>query len=899
MHIQKQVYADLLYESIKKHENRPCLHIKRNGVYRTWRYRDFHDDCCKLVSALQKQGFTDGFNGVVIGENTPEWIIAYHAIFIAGGCTVPIDPNLPADEIRDIFSATQACVVFCSSTFAPLIEKFREEFSFIRLVVLLEEEPQNTPPAYQEFIAQGDGTFRAFERVFSPDDPIAVLFTSGTTGKPKGVVLMQKNYITAGVYGVPRMHLTEKDCVCAILPLYHVFGFAACVAGPLLGGLSVVCVPQIKGPLIMEALKDKKVSMLPAVPKMLMMFHDTIVKNVRAKGLLVYLMFTLLRFVSWSAGSILGNSFRVKLFSSVHAGFGGHLRTIISGGASLPKKYFNSFRLMGFNIVEGYGLTETFGPITLCPLHDQRQGSVGPVLPENEMKLDTPDTDGNGEVLLRGICVFKGYYNDPEATKAVFTNDGWFLSGDLGKIDKKGFLYLAGRSKDIIVMESGKNVYPDELEAYYGESESIEEIGVFGLLLNNKEIIAAVVVPSMKIRKKYPVAQAHDIILRELNRLGKNRPSYKKISDAVVTYQPLPRTSTRKIKKHELRSIFRTLKKSPRSATQLKPKLSAAEEHTMHTEEFKQIAALLKKNSNKKDISITPQTSLAYELDIDSLKFLDIIYALEEHFSVTIPEDTIVKAETVGDLFTIITDIKNEKSPGAKEHTTIRQRITDTDTVALPPLHTASAAYTLTCMAFDFWLKKAWHFSVHDQSRIPTDSPVLFAANHQSYLDIVILIRSLPKTIARRTYVLGKRELTNNRLLTPLIRWGNMIAVEREGDIVEALKAAIAALKQGSNVIIFPEGTRSETGTLQQFKSGIGLLMQETSVPVVPVKIQGSFAIWPKGKRPKLFISPSAGLSVTFGTPLTIDKIKEQSNFSAPPDEHQITQYLQRFIETM
>jgi long-chain acyl-CoA synthetase len=356
------------------------------------------------------------------------------------------------------------------------------------------------------------------------------------------------------------MKVGPGDTMMAVLPLYHVFGACACLAAALCGGLDIVLIPSVKGSLILEGLREKQVSVLPAVPKMLSLFYNNIEQKVKARGRAARALFGALTFLSIILGPLLGRSFRKKLFSSVHETFGGRLSLVISGGAALQKKYFNGFRLMGFTILEGYGLSETFGAITLCPADDPRQGSVGVTFEENEVRIDSPDASGIGEVCFRGANVFPGYYNNDELTKNAFDADRWFHTGDLGRIDKDGFVYLVGRSKDLIVLDSGKNVYPDELEEFYSASGAIEELGVFSARFRDREIAAALVVPSEEIRKNNTRGEAFEIIRSEIIRLGRDLPTYKKITDFAVVYDPLPRTTTKKIKKHEVRELYYSIK---------------------------------------------------------------------------------------------------------------------------------------------------------------------------------------------------------------------------------------------------------------------------------------------------------------------------------------------------
>ena len=520
--------------------------------------------------------------------------------------------------------------------------------------------PSTIKPGTPSFASYSDGEkdpVDAFSGSFSPDDPMVIIFTSGTTGKPKGVVLLQKNFCAACLYAVPRMQVDSNDTVCAVLPLHHVFGCAASMVAALYSGMDIVCVPAVKGPLILEALNDKGVTYLPAVPKMLQLFFESILHNVRKKGPAVRTLFGGMQGVSSTVGEVLGEGFKRKLFSSVHKGFGGKLRLIISGGASLNATCWKGFRRMGFTIVEGYGLTETFGPITVCPGTRPRLGSVGPVIGENEVCIADADQNGIGEVLLRGICLFGGYYRNDALTREVIDNDGWFHSGDLGRLDKNGFLYLSGRKKDLIVLDSGKNVYPDELEEYYGASPLVEEIGVFGIEQHGKEIVAAIIVPDPAVRKGKSMQQAADQISDDLLRLGKNQPVYRRINDFVVSYTPLPRTTTKKLKKNELRNMYLAMKRKPDSHAVPAMELSVIEMALRESSEYRFVINGIHRLAPETAIDhLSPRSHLEIDCGLDSLDRLDLLGSIEKELSIVIPEKVYDRMETVGELVTYLKD---------------------------------------------------------------------------------------------------------------------------------------------------------------------------------------------------------------------------------------------------
>jgi long-chain acyl-CoA synthetase len=660
------LYTDLLHDVCVRHKGSDCLHIKRDGQYKTWTYGDFHRDLDKLSSVLKKYGLKKGATAAVIGENTPEWVIAYHAILLTGACTVPIDPNIPAAEVEAIIALTGARVVFCSPAYVPFFRTLRKQASYLEKIVVLSPDWTGDEPGFYRILSDGNPDHDGFSEPFDPGDPMVIIFTSGTTGKPKGVVLCQKNYTTVGNHAIPRMELTSGDTVLAVLPLHHVLGFAASVAGPLLGGMDIVLVPAIKGPLILEALRDKQVTMMPAFPKLISTFYENIQLNVRKKGVAARLVFGILTLLARTGGSVFGIRFRRRLFASVHKSFGGKLRVIISGGAALEEKYWNGFQTMGFNILEGYGLTETFGPITVCPFGDPRLRSVGPILPENEIKIASPDAGGIGEVLLRGLCVFKGYYKSDELTRETFDSGGWFMTGDLGRLDRDGFLYLLGRKKDVIVLDTGKNVYPDDIEDFYLRSPLIEEIGVFGIRHDGREIVAAAIVPNKEIRKSQSVKQATETVRAELGRVAKEMPSYRRISDFIVVFQPLPRTTTRKIRKTDIASMFSAIKSNGKPRSPGVEQLSVIEAGMMESAEFTGIVrSIVEVSGRLRGRAITPRTVFKIDLGLDSLDHVALVNHLENAFSITIPDQEFDKAETIADLVTLVREKKSAPSSDA------------------------------------------------------------------------------------------------------------------------------------------------------------------------------------------------------------------------------------------
>jgi long-chain acyl-CoA synthetase len=895
-------YTDLLRNSLAEHASLPCFHVKRDNEWQTWTYEDFHNSINRITDALRKNGFKDKDNGIVIGENSPEWVVMYHSYFIAGGCTVPVDPNIPASELQEIIKVTGASFIACTKSHADLLVRLKPEMPTVKKIILLDIEKIKNTTTFKDFSSMGSVKFNAMDRKFGPQESHVIIFTSGTTGKAKGVVLNQGTFVSTPLHAAPRMKINSNDTMLALLPLNHVFGAGACIAAAMSVGIDLVFVNELKAPVILEAIREKHVTILPAVPKMITLFYNSIERTVKSRGIIVQSIFSAFRLLAFTLGPVFGKNFRKKLFSSVHATFGGKLNLMISGGASLQKKHFNAFINMGFTIVEGYGLTETFGPITLCPGDRPKLSSVGPVITGNEIRICNPDASGVGEVLFRGLSVFTHYYKNPEKTDDVFDKDGWFHTGDLGKIDKDGYLFICGRIKDIIVLESGKNAYPEELEDYYLKSDMIEEIGVFGVNVKDKEIIAALIVPSASVRNENTPEKASEIIYNEIVRMGRNLPSYKKLTDFRVVYDPLPRTTTQKLKKHELRKIYMSHGEGPERISPVTRSISSHDKALLSTREYieltRQIISLFNFSRHRQ---ILPSNNLEIDIGLDSLKRVELFCRLEEKFYIIFPEETLFQIQTVGDLYTLIMELKTNASENDSysSQQTLRQRLTSA-TIDDMPVPQRGNILTETVPGLTFALSKLlWNLSIDGVIDEKPGRPLIFCSNHQSYLDILWLMHSLPESVRENTYITGKSELLDSVVLAPFLKNAAFIPIDREGDIINAIRQSIAVLRRGKNIVIFPEGQRSRTGAMNTFKGGIGMLMLETNAAVVPVRIKGAYDIWPAGKIPKILSGRRFKPSITFGEKFTLQKLISLGRLSPYSSEEQVAACIQDIIEKM
>lgn len=878
----KPIYSELLQQALTQHKSTPCFHIKREGIYKTWSYEEVNKDINRLTDVLINiSGFHKNDKAIVVGPNSPEWVLAYHAVIQAGGQIIPLDPNLSSEEIKNICTVTTPKIVFCSKEYVQTFQDFSTTSQSIKELVIFDQQSEHN--SYTSFIGKGDPEKDAFCTPPNPEDQVAILFTSGTTGTPKGVVLQQKNLYPIGkeIAWLLQIEPGANEKVLAVLPLYHVFGFAACIVATLTNGLQVVFVPELKGNLILEALNDKEVTILPAIPQLLTIFYQNIQNKVRNSGIIGRSFFGVLGMLSATLGKLGGPSMRAKIYSKVHKGFGGKLRIIVSGGASLNEETFSGFTKMGFTVLEGYGLTETFGPISLCPITNPKQGTVGPVIKRNEVKIDAIDGE-QGEILLKGDCVFPGYFNNDDATKEVIDSEGWFHTGDIGYLDKDNYIVISGRKKEIIVLESGKNLFPDELEEFYLSLPYIEELSIFGLKEGSSEKAVALIVPSIDLRTKYDEEDITNLFKEKFHELHKGKSSYKQFSDFAVTKHPLPRTSTRKAIKRECLEIFRDIK-SNKSTPLKRVKLSVKEDNMMKDPLFKGIVKEIQ-NQTGTNTQLTPKSTFGVDVSIDSLTFTALVASLEERCHTPLPQEQLAKCDTVGDLFTAISNhdsTQNSKPP---------KKAVDPSNGEMSFINrclNTVLAHWGRVISFVFW-----NLKVSGKKEL-SKTPSIFVANHQSNLDPGWILTQLPGKIRRRTYTLGKYELIKMPIAANIFKAFNILPIDRFGQFNTAIEKAEELLSKGKSILLFPEGTRSIDGTLKEFKTGVGHIASVSKAQIVPIKIKGSYDVWPKGApSPKLFTGSQIKNQLIFGQPIPFSAFKGHSPES-------ITETVRDIIEKM
>ena len=508
-------------------------------------YGQFLNNVRKLASFIQRKGFKKGAHIAILGKNSPEWATAYLAIQTAGCVTIPLDPALRPQELRHILRHSEAVALFNESRFtAPLTEENGTHpvryYELEDIWGIIDAEKAPLPPRYE----------------INPSLPASIIYTSGTTGSPKGVVLSHAN-IVSNVHAMKKhIDLFPEDTFISVLPIHHSFEGTCGFLTPISIGSGVCYARALRAKEILEDIQASGATIILGVPLLFEKIYNGIRKGIDKKGFVAKAAFGSLMGVTKLLDSTVSERSGVKTMKPFRkkAGFG-NLRLMISGGAAIRPEVVEFFNSFGVACLQGYGLSETSPVLAANPIDSKKAASVGPPLDGVEIKIYEPNADGVGEVLAKGPPVFGGYYKNEAATKEAFTPDGWFRTGDLGRLDDEGFLYIMGRAKDVIVTAAGKNVYPDEIEERINSSPLITESIVIGAKRGNDEVPFAIIVPDYDgLDKHFSSKWTDDDVQRAIKelieRVNSEIAPFKRIKGFKLQQEEFPKTSTKKIKRY-------------------------------------------------------------------------------------------------------------------------------------------------------------------------------------------------------------------------------------------------------------------------------------------------------------------------------------------------------------
>lgn len=494
----------------------------------------------------------------VTGKNGIDWAVAFLGTLCAGGIVVPIDKELPSSDMSGILHYSGASVFVFDVAHESVVQEHKASGKSVCAHHFVMNTSSSTLfPTLKSVVAEGKSLSTPLPASASPSDVAVISYTSGTMGAAKGVVLSHGNLLSDLQMMLATANIAKDEVFLSVLPFHHMY---ECVCGflcPLQHGCSMVISRGLR--YIVEDLSANGITIVLGVPLLWEGMYRRIMENVNSmKG--GALKFAFGKAVSGAAELVGAKSVREKIFAKVHKRFGGTLKTLVSGGAALDAEVMKGFADLGFRVLQGYGLTECSPIVACCRYNVRIPGTVGPPMPDVEIRIVDPDIEGAGEILVRGPNVMQGYHNDPEATAAVLSPDGWFRTGDFG-IMKNGILTVTGRKKNIIVAKNGKNVYPEEIEHYLNRSRYIAESLVFGRESATKgEEIWTVIFPNydalIELAEEKGTTLSEEFglsILRgELKSVNSRNPSYKRISNFILSETEFPKTTTKKIKRPQV-----------------------------------------------------------------------------------------------------------------------------------------------------------------------------------------------------------------------------------------------------------------------------------------------------------------------------------------------------------
>ncbi len=567
---KNEYYEETHYKTVKEIFKRSIEKYKDNiyilerpnhdhkAKFEEFTYERFGNDAINLGTGLMKYLNLSNERIIIIGENTYYWYVSYFSILCGVGIAVPVDKELPNNEIENVIKRSHAAAVIYSKKKKDAIDKIKDNLPMVKYFIEMNSNDgvQGRDVGIEHVIAEGKkltdaGNTEYMDVEIDPEEFKFLIFTSGTTSQAKGVMLCHRN-LAENVNAVSKyVKIYERDIFFSVLPLHHTYESSIGALLPFANGSSVAICGGLR--YIVPDMQEAKPTAMLAVPLLVESLYKKINQSIEKSGK-AGLVNSMLHLTN--ALKSVGIDIKRKVFKEIYDNLGGNMRIIVSAAAPIDKKIGKWVQDIGIEFLQGYGLTETAPIAALTPECDPRVGSVG--LPVNcaQIKIHNPNENGEGEIWIKSQTLMLGYYEDEEATKEV-VHDGWFNSGDIGYQDKDGYVYVTGRSKNVIVTQNGKNIYPEEIELLLSKIPEIQECMVYGKEVEGeKELIISVkVIPNMEEienlhGKDLSEEEIHKIIWNKIKEVNKGLTSYKAIKNLEIKHDEFAKTTTMKIKRY-------------------------------------------------------------------------------------------------------------------------------------------------------------------------------------------------------------------------------------------------------------------------------------------------------------------------------------------------------------
>jgi long-chain acyl-CoA synthetase len=779
--------------------SRSFLKVKRCS------HRDVRDAAHQVAGFLRSIGVERGDRVMVVSPNSPEWVELLLGTLLLGAVLVPVDATSSEDRVRRFAEATTPKVLFASRNVR--LEGTPDPWYFLdELDVLIAGHAK-----------------RIADVVLDPSMTALIVFTSGTTADPKGVVLSHAN-VLSNVEGIlERIRVQEDWRFLSVLPLSHMYEMSATLAS-LSCGASIFYMSRVTPKAIVESLNAYEINTILAIPQLLTIMLERIEHAVEEQGK------TRIFAVMGRVAQRLPFALRRYLFYGVHSQLGGHLRLVVTGGAPIPVEVGRAWERFGVRLVQGYGLTETSPILTCNGLEDRRLDTPGRALVNVELRVGA-----DGEIQAKGPSVFHGYWKNEAASRDAFSDDGWFRTGDVGRIDE-GWLHIQGRLKFVIVRSSGLKVFPEDVELAAHQEPALAQICVVGHTDEKGEEAVAVVVSS----------ETDDEVVKAVARVNDQLESFQHIDSwRRWPEADFPRNRLLKIDRRQVQDWVNEVAPAAKDDRVIE----VGDDQVMH---------VIRLSLDDPSATLHDDDRLA-DLGLDSLRRLVAVSLLEEQFGVSISDESVTSETTVGQLRTMA----SEGNAGAAPRRAPRWPYW-----RLVRFIGSGLREGLVDPLVRVWVRT----DVEGVERLATLSgPALFIFNHSDDFDVPVVYRALPQSVRRRLAVAaGQDVMAEHRVLALIIRWCFAgFAFARSEPYLASLENVGSMIDRGWSVLIAPEGRIDNSGVLRPFKTGIGLLAVNLGVPVVPMKTVGLTGTVPlHSKWPK----KHSRIIVRIGAPVSFDR---------------------------
>ncbi len=757
-----------------------------------------------------------GDRSALMMENRPESIFSFFSIWAKKGIAISLDAGYTVDQLAYVLGDSEPKYLFVSNKTKQVAEEANSKLNNNVKIINVDEIDLTTDYKIKQEEFAND----------SNKDVAVLVYTSGTTGNPKGVMITYENIETnmAGVRAVDLVN--ENDVILAMLPYHHIMPLCFTLILPMYMGVPIVLLTEISSATLLKTLQENRVTVILGVPRVWEMLDKAIMTKINQSSVAKF-MFKL-------ASKTNSMSIRKLLFSKVHKQFGGHIRLMVSGGAKIDKTILEDFRTMGFRAIQGYGMTETAPIITFNVPGRERSDSAGEVIPDVEVKIAD-----DGEILVKGKNVMKGYYKNEKATKEAFDAEGWFHTGDLGRLEGK-YLIIIGRKKEMIVLANGKNIDPNDIEAeIIKNTDLIKEIAVTEY---NAQLLAIIYPDFEKIQAQQIVNIKDAIKWEVIDKYNVTAPNYKKIHDIKIVKEELPKTRIGKIRRFMLKDLL----EDKVETSDKKVEKKAVEVPNESREKYDIINKYITERYNK-DIDLDSHIEL--DLGFDSLDIVEFMNFLNSTFEIEIVEQDFVDHKTISDIIKLVEEksgLTTEKVVEKVDKNENLKKIIEGDSnVNLPP----SAKYAKVLkFLFTPLFKFYFRYKYSGKENLGEGAGII-VGNHQSYLDAFMLNNAFTYKELSNNYYIATALHFKSKTMKYLAGNGNIILVDTNRNLKNTLQAASKVLKSGKKLIIFPEGARTRDGQLQEFKKTFAILAQELNVPIYPFVLKGAYEAFPYNKK--------------------------------------------------